>query len=882
MTATVASPCVITWPAHGLNNGDSIYFSSSFLGGLPAPILHFYPYFVTPIDANTFHISTTNGGAFINTTGAQNGTHTGYWNYGQGDVVAYGGAIYYCPKPLLGYGTPGIDTVSWHEMAADAYEIPNPYAAADLFSIHYVQSADVMTLVHVNYPPQELRRESATSWSLVPIAFEPAIDPPANVVATTSPGFKASISGVSIAPVALITTAANHTLSMGDQIYMQLGAFIGGVNVDQSGFYIVQSVPSDSSGNLILNDLTVMYYSGGTLNSSTWTSWDGPAWIELADKVYDPYSHYAVSAVAANEVDESVISSTVDALNNLDVPGSYNTITWDAVDGASRYNVYKQRNGLFGYIGETTALVFVDDNIAPDFSIAPPYYDGLFSAPGDYPGAVSYNEQRRCFGGTLNQPEGLWMSNSGTDSTFSYSLPTKATDRIAVVVAGREANVLRHLVPLQKLILMSSAAEWAVQPLSSDAITPTSISVQAQAYIGANNVQPSAVNNLLVFCAARGGHVRELGYQWQANCYVTGDLSLRATHLFDNQTLLDQTYGKAPRPILWFVSSGGTLIGLTYVPEEQIGSWHQHDTDGWFESVCSIAEGTEDYLYAVIRRIVNGFTVRYIERMASRLGITSREQCVFLDSALTYDGDDTGDTILTLGYIPASFPPGTTSYEVPITASDPIFASTDVGDALVLLLDDGTQQRVTISLVTSATAVGCVMSTANALLLQPLTIIAFSWARLTFSGLDHLEGKTVTILADGAVLPPAVVTGGQVEIVHPSTIVTVGLPYVCDVETLPLTLQIDGYGMGRNKNINKAWIKVWMSSGIFIGPDEEHLIEAKPRYTEPYGSPPALQTDEIMVMTTPAWQQSGQILIRQVYPLPLSVVGLTLEVSIGG
>ncbi len=46
--------------------------------------------------------------------------------------------------------------------------------------------------------------------------------------------------------------------------------------------------------------------------------------------------------------------------------------------------------------------------------------------------------------------------------------------------------------------------------------------------------------------------------------------------------------------------------------------------------------------------------------------------------------------------------------------------------------------------------------------------------------------------------------------------------------------------------------------------------------------PPALQTAELMVLNTPSWQTSGQVLIRGTDPLPLEVVGLTLEVAIGG
>jgi hypothetical protein len=99
---------------------------------------------------------------------------------------------------------------------------------------------------------------------------------------------------------------------------------------------------------------------------------------------------------------------------------------------------------------------------------------------------------------------------------------------------------------------------------------------------------------------------------------------------------------------------------------------------------------------------------------------------------------------------------------------------------------------------------------------------------------------------------------------------------------LPMSLQVDGFGQGRQKNLNKVWIRLYQSSGVFTGPDETTLREYKQRTTEPYGSPPDLQTGNAEIVLTPSWNDQGQLLIRQTNPLPLTVVDCTLEVSIGG
>jgi hypothetical protein len=150
------------------------------------------------------------------------------------------------------------------------------------------------------------------------------------------------------------------------------------------------------------------------------------------------------------------------------------------------------------------------------------------------------------------------------------------------------------------------------------------------------------------------------------------------------------------------------------------------------------------------------------------------------------------------------------------------------------------------------------------------------------TGLSHLEAKTVSILADGAVMPQQVVTSGAITLQRAATKITVGLPYESDLQTLPMTLNVDGFGQGRAKNVNKAWLRVYKSSGIFVGPDADNLVEYKQRTTEPYGSPPALKSEEVLVVLTPSWGASGQVYIRQSDPLPLTLSGMTLEVSIGG
>lgn len=714
-------------------------------------------------------------------------------SYAVGNLVSNAGTNYYCKTAHTSIAA--FATTHWYALPADGtYEVPNAYAEADLFDIHYVQSADVLTLVHPSYAPLELRRY--------------ALD------------------------------------SNGNPVWIGASIVFGAPILAPTGLAVAQE--------------------GDDGNAYTY--------------------EYTVTAFAEDGIQESIPATAVTIGSNLLNTGCTHTLTWTSRTGASRYNVYKKQGGVFGYIGSVpqapTPVTLIDDNIAPDLSITPPTYDAPLSGAGNRPGAVSYYEQRRCFAGTINAPANFWATKSGTESAFSYSLPIRDDDRIAIRVAAREANTIRHIVPLSSLILLTSAAEWVVTSINSDAITPSSIAVKPQSYVGASNVQPVIVNNLLVYCAARGGHLRELGYNLNANGFMTGDLSLRATHLFDDQEILDMAFQKSPYPVLWTVSSNGNLLALTYIPEQQIGAVHQHETDGMFESVAVVAEGREDYLYAVVSRVIDGNTVRYVERMASRNFIEVQD-AFFVDSGLTFDGTNLAATTVTLS--------GGTTWAagelLSILADAPIFAhpaTTDVGDVIVITGPDGILYRMVVKSLTSTTLATVQCDRAIPVALQSAATAAWAWARGSLSGLDHLEGAEVAVLADGGEQARKTVTSGAITLDYPAVKVHVGLPYESDFQTLPVTLRISGYGQGRFKNVNKVWVKVHRSTGMWAGPDEDLLMEARPRFGAPYGEPPALRTEEIELLLTPAWMQHGQVFIRQTAPLPLSVLGVSAEISLGG
>ena len=156
-------------------------------------------------------------------------------------------------------------------------------------------------------------------------------------------------------------------------------------------------------------------------------------------------------------------------------------------------------------------------------------------------------------------------------------------------------------------------------------------------------------------------------------------------------------------------------------------------------------------------------------------------------------------------------------------------------------------------------------------------------AATTFTGLDHLEGKTVSILADGNVHPAKTVSGGSVTLDHSAKVVHIGLPYTCDLETMNVEFQAkDGTIQSRNKRISKATIRFEQSRGAWAGTTFNKLYEIKMRSNEAYGDPVALFTGDKDMPTISGSGIKGRVCIRSTDPLPITVLAIISEVQLDG
>lgn len=747
---TNANPCVVTYGgADNYANGDEIYISG-IVGAIG-----------TYLNGRNFKVANLNAGANTFSLDYMDGTDVNSTSMGS---YTSGGTI------------------------EEVYTISTPYVEADLDELQFVQSADVVTIVHPSYAPRELSRTGHASWTLSTITFAPGI----------------------AAPTGLIT-------------------------------------------------------NGG---AGTTTSW-------------------VVTALDPDTGEESLQSTAVTS-STVPSVGTPVEVEWDNHATATTYYVYRFSGGVYGFIGAAVGEFYYDSGVTPDTSDNPPQARNPFGSSDNYPSTVTYAQQRLIFANTNNDPEKVWTSRTAAFKNFTTSSPIQDDDAITFTLAGRQVNEVKHLLDVGQLISLTSGGEWSITGGASGVLTPTDINPKQYSYNGSSSLTPIVIGGNALYVQARGSIVRDLAFDYQVDGYRGNDLTIFSAHLFDGYTLSDWSFQQIPHSIVWVVRSDGVLLGLTYIREHQVWAWHRHDFDGLVENVCCVPEGDEDAVYLTIKRTIDGATVRYIERFTQRR-IDDIVDAVFLDSSLSYDGRNTGATTMTL----SEYSSGGWLYTstITITASASYFSSADVGNEIHLTGSDGTIIRFSLETYVSATVMRGKPNKTVPASMRSTAMLVWSRAVDQLTGLWHLEGESVSVFADGFVVANPnneqyevkTVSDGTLTLDDCYAVIHVGLPYTSDIETLDIDTTQGETLADKKKLVQKVTIHTEETRGLFVGgapPTDdatdilEGLTEIKIRNDESYDSPVDLHTGTMEVNIEPNWSHGGRVFIRQIDPIPASILSV--------
>lgn len=605
------------------------------------------------------------------------------------------------------------------------------------------------------------------------------------------------------------------------------------------------------------------------------------------------YQVVAVSASGERSLPSTTASADSVALNPTAATPAVIGIDWTpGIITADHYDIFKAgpvlntypQPTVLGYIGSTTSTQFTDINIAPDFTNGPPQFRDPFTSPtpANFPGCVTYFDQRRTYGGLRFSPEELDFSRTGAYSNFDVSFAVLDSDAIQIAIASRQVNQVQFMVPMSAgLVVFTTGGAFQVTGGGGGtAITPSNITALPQASSGCHDhIPPIVVNYDILFVQNKGSTVRDLAYNFYLQTYYGFDRSALSNHLFFGHQLLEWAYAEEPFKLVWVARDDGRLLSMTYVPEQEVYGWAQHDTQGAFESICSVPEGDEDAVYVIVRRVVqSGQILRFVERLASRKFVRIEDvwsvDCgvgiVLSRPGFELAMDNTGPTQVTLTAIGAA--PFSSSWQ-----------------DMIIWPDVGGKLQVA-SIVSAEVIICAILQSPQNIVpdlfpLQYMNIPAGQWETgpLTsqVTNLQHLAGLRVEVVADGQSIGPLTVSpSGVVALPQPASKVTVGLGFQAQLKTLPLdtgepTIQ------GKRKKIAAMTLRLDQSRGLQAGGTFTTLTPIYKLPPGPYTPPRPLFTGDIRTTINGAWTEEGQVCVQQDDPFPSTVLGIIPEVIVG-
>lgn len=735
--ATQANPCVVTDTGHPYLDGDHIYIDS--IVGMTELNSVTRRYTIANKTANTYELS-----------GIDSTSFTAYSSAGNAQ------------KPT---------------------EISTDYIQTDLFDIQFVQSADIIYLVHGDHAPHQLGRTSDTSWTLTPL-MKDSLATGATLAILDGPYLDENTTTTTLTPAA----------ATGSGIVVTASSIVGINGGD--GF------KSTDVGRLVR-----------MLHGTTW------GYAEIV---------------------------------------SFSTTTSITVD-------IKRDFGGTGAVSEWRL--------------------GAWSDTTGFPQSITFYEDRLMFAATNKsgaadaQPDTIWGSNQSDYLNFGEIKDSGTaigdSDPVTFTLNSQEINVIQWMSPHSTLRIGTAGSTMSVSgSTTSTSLTPTNVKSERNTSVRCSNIRPIIVNNSTLFWDRSKRAFLDLKFKFEDDALVSDEVSLISEHITSGG-VIESDFEQRPDNIIWSIREDGQMVGTTWRPTEEIIGWHRHvfgGADTKAKSVATVPTSANDRTWLIISRTIDSSTKQYVEYISDRYNastITTNshevpEDAVFSDSAFIYTGEEPAATLT---------PGATTGTGITFTAGSAVFASTDVGRNIRSSTAKAIITGFTSSTVVTASIVEDFSSTS--------AISSGDWTLSTISLTDlyHLEGETLTVLAEGGVHPDVTVSGGSITLEQQSTNITLGLRYTREVDLLDL----EGGGFfgsikGSRSDAIKAIIEVLESVGFSLGRDSSNTKPEEFRKTSDVmdlGTPVFSGYKEITPIT--GYSDTVKIYISQNDPLPLTILGIIIK-----
>ena len=735
--------------------------------------------------------------------------------------------------------------------AARVYTIATTFETDDLFDIQFAQSADVLYLAHPDYAPKKISRTAHTTWTIE------------DVVYTDGPYQDENLTTTTLTPNATTGSAKTITASA-----------VTGIN-GGAGFAATDVGRLISIGH------------------------QAAAWAASTS--------YAVGVVKRNSgnVYECIKAGTSAGSGGPSGEGDEivdNNVTWKFLrDGGIQWGYAT----VTGFTNTTVVVVTVDATFGGT-SGETKWRLGAWSGTSGYPAAVAFYEQRLFWAGSTEQPQTLWGSKSGDYE--NHTPGTLDDDPVIYTLATDQVNAIRWLSPGKVMAVGTVGGEFVISgSTTSDPLTPTNVRVVREGTRGSHTHKPVRVDNTVIFIQRQQRKLREFTYAFESDSYQSPDLTILSPQVAKGG-ISEIAYQQEPNTTIWAVKADGQLVGLTYLRDQQVIAWHRHKIGG-VSGACTIT--VSDFANIAAGTVLkftksNGQTVTFTSETAGSGAPTDTDFGFRPNESNNTTADNiftrinahadftvanpaaavvTVEETLRKGAAPLTVESSdtarltTTNQEISIVESLSVIPSSSNGEEELWMIVQRTIDGVTRRYIEfmEATFDTRESSTKKNAFFIDSGLSYNSTATATISGLDHLEGQTVSILGDGSVYAAQSVTSGGISSLAPAVSeVQIGLSYESIVKTLrPEAGADDGTAQGKTKRVFDLTARFIQTLGAKVSEDGINYDEIQFRAgsSSMDGSPPLFSGDK-QIQFRGGWETEGQVYIKQDQPLPIHITAI--------
>ena len=451
------------------------------------------------------------------------------------------------------------------------------------------------------------------------------------------------------------------------------------------------------------------------------------------------------------------------------------------------------------------------------------------------------------------------------------------------------------------LLVGTSGGEFVVTSSEDAPLSPTNAVVKRQATYGSADIQPVQVANVTLFVQRAKRKVRELVFDLNTDSYQAPDLTLLAEHITAGG-IKEMSLQQEPDNVIWCVLDNGLFVGMTYRREENVIAWHEHVIGGR-SGACTVT--VSDYA-----NIATGTTLTFTKSDGTTVTFTSEAAGSSDPSSATgfrpnTNNNTTADNIFTAINAHADFTvanPAAAIVTIEETSPTPTgFLSVVSSDTTRLTTTDQTH-----ALVESVATIPGELNEDDTYLIVQRTVngstkrhieyfSAFDFgtnvedaffidsgltysgtAATSISGLNHLEGEVVSILANGATHPNKTVSSGAITLDFAATKAHIGLNYNSTMQTMRLEAGgTEGTAQGKTKRIHEAVLRLFRTVGVKVGSSETELdrIPFRSSAQRMDVAIPLFSGDKEIEFRG-GFDTDGFIVVQQDQPLPLTIIGV--------